>query len=188
MKKYKAIVIGVSAGGMAALTKLLPMLPETFSLPVIIVQHLHPNQGEFYIQYFNERTFLTVKEADEKENVRPGYIYFAPPNYHLLIEEDRTFSLSLDERVNYSRPSIDVLFESAADTYCPELIGIILTGANNDGADGLRLIKERKGMTIVQSPSDASSPFMPRAAINATKPHYILPLEDMGALLLTTSD
>jgi len=184
MKKYKAIVIGVSAGGMAALTKLLPMLPEKFSLPVIIVQHLHPSQGEFYTHYFNERSSLTVKEADEKENIRSGHIYFAPPNYHLLVEEDRTFSLSSDERVNYSRPSIDVLFESAVDAYCSGLIGIILTGANNDGAHGLRLIKKRKGLAIVQSPSDAASPFMPRAAIDAAKPDYILPLEDIGKLLL----
>lgn len=145
--KYKAVVIGVSAGGMAALIKLLSMLPSDFSLPLVIVQHLHPEQGHFYVEYLNQKIELTAKEADEKEIVRPGYIYFAPPDYHLLIEEDGTFSLSADEKVNYSRPSIDVLFESAVDTYGSHLIGIVLTGANNDGAYGLSLIRENRGLT-----------------------------------------
>jgi len=181
--KYKAVVIGVSAGGMAALIKLLSMLPSDFSLPLVIVQHLHPEQGHFYVEYLNQKIELTAKEADEKEIVRPGYIYFAPPDYHLLIEEDGTFSLSADEKVNYSRPSIDVLFESAVDTYGSHLIGIVLTGANNDGAYGLSLIRENRGLTIVQDPAEAESPFMPLAAISLTKPDHILSLEEIGKLL-----
>lgn len=188
MKQYKAIVIGVSAGGMKALMKLLPALPENFPLPVIIVQHLHPSQGEFYVKYFNGLSPITVKEADEKEPIRPGHVYFAPPNYHLMIEEDRTFSLSSDEKVNYSRPSVDVLFESAVDVYSANLVGIILTGANHDGAHGLRLIRDNGGMTIVQAPDTAESPLMPQAAIDAATPDHILSLEEIGTLLVSLGD
>ncbi|MBN1876767.1 MAG: chemotaxis protein CheB, partial [Anaerolineae bacterium] len=140
MSEYQAIVIGVSAGGTTALKQLLPVFPRTYPLPLIIVQHLHPQQDKTLIELYNNLSALTVKEADEKEPIRPGYAYFAPPNYHLLIEDDKTFSLSIDEKVNYARPAIDVLFESAVDVYGPHLIGVILTGANNDGAAGLRRI------------------------------------------------
>jgi len=184
MKKYKAVVIGVSAGGMKVLTKLLSMLPENFSMPLIIVQHLHPTQGEFYIRYFNEKCALPVKEADEKESIQAGYIYFAPPNYHLLIEEDHSFSLSSDEKVNFSRPAIDVMFESAVDAYHSDLIGVVLTGANNDGASGLQLIKNNGGLTVVQNPDDAESPTMPQAAIDAGGADFILSLEEIGNLLI----
>ena len=184
MKKYKAVVIGVSAGGMKVLTKLLSMLPENFSLPVMIVQHLHPSQSDFYIRHFNEKCALTVKEADEKEKIQSGYVYFAPPNYHLLIEEDRSFSLSCDEKVNFSRPSVDVLFESAVDVYHSDLIGIILTGANNDGAYGLQLIKNNGGLTLVQNPSEAESAVMPQAAIAAGGADDILSAEEIGNLLI----
>jgi two-component system chemotaxis response regulator CheB len=184
MKKYKAVVVGVSAGGMAALTKLLSALAGDFPLPVIIVQHLHPHQGDFHLHYFNEKSAVIVKEADEKEKILPGYVYFAPPNYHLLIEEDESFSLSSDAKVNFSRPSVDVLFESAADVYSSGLIGIILTGANNDGAHGLSLIKKNGGLTIVQDPLTAESPFMPQAAIETADADYILSLEEIGDLLI----
>jgi two-component system chemotaxis response regulator CheB len=184
MKKYKAVVIGVSAGGMKVLTRLLSMLPENFSLPLMIVQHLHPSQSGFYIRYFNEKCALTVKEADEKERIQAGYVYFAPPNYHLLIEEDHSFSLSSDEKVNFSRPSIDVLFESAVDAYHSDLIGIILTGANNDGASGLQLIKHNGGLTLVQNPSEAESPTMPRSAIAAGGADAVLSVEEIGNLLI----
>lgn len=188
MRQYKAIVIGVSAGGMKALMELLPALPENFPLPVIIVQHLHPSQGVFYVKYFNGISAIRVKEADEKEAIRPGHAYFAPPNYHLLVEEDQTFSLSSDEKVNYSRPSIDVLFESAVDVYSADLVGIILTGANHDGAKGLRRIGRNGGLTIVQDPAAAESSLMPLSAIDAAKPDHILSLEDIGTLLVTLGD
>lgn len=185
--QYKIIVIGASAGGLTALTRLLSPLPGDFPFSIIIVQHLHPLQGDYLNEYFNDKCYLTVKEANEKETIEPKNIYFAPPNYHLLIEEDKTFSLSIDEKVNFSRPSIDVLFESAADVYAPDLIGIVLTGANNDGARGLKKIKENGGLAIAQDPSTAEQPEMPRAAIDMVETDYILPLEGITDLLIKMS-
>lgn len=185
--RYRLIVIGGSAGATTALTNLLPVFPLTYPLPLVVVQHLHPAQDGSFIERFTSRCALRVKEADDKEVIKAGHIYFAPPNYHLLVEEDQTFSLSIDEKVNYTRPSIDVLFASAADAYGSGLIGIILTGANHDGAQGLRLIKERGGLTIVQDPNTAESPYMPRSALEATPADYVLSLPDIGQLLLEIS-
>jgi two-component system chemotaxis response regulator CheB len=138
MNIYQAVVIGGSAGSTTVLTHLLPLFPADYSLPIVIAQHLHPWQDDSFAERFVGRCALKVKVANEKEPVKAGSIYFAPANYHLLIEDDRTFALSIDAKVNYSRPSIDVLFESAVDVYAPGLVGVILTGANNDGARGLR--------------------------------------------------
>ena len=181
---YQTIVIGGSAGATAALTELLPIFPAEYPLPIIVAQHLHPWQNDYFIEHFSAKCALTVKEADEKEPIRPGYAYFAPPNYHLLIEDDKTFSLSIDAKVNYARPSIDVMFESAADVYAPWIVGVILTGANNDGAFGLRRIKEKGGLAIVQDPQTAESSYMPKAALEATRVDYVLPLKEIGKLLL----
>ncbi|MCB2180605.1 MAG: chemotaxis protein CheB [Desulfobulbaceae bacterium] len=182
-EKYEMIVIGVSAGGTEALGKILPELPENFPLPVTVVQHMHPSQDAFLSRYLNERCAVTVKEASDKEPVQPAHVYFAPANYHLLIEENRTFSLSVDEKVHFSRPSIDVLFESAVDAYGSCLVGIILTGANRDGASGLKLIKQSGGMAIIQDPATASSCYMPKSAVDAVDADYILPLDDIGPFL-----
>lgn len=182
--KYSAVVIGVSAGGMNALGQILPLLPKDFPLPVIVVQHVSPQSDNYMIRHFNKLSKIEVKEADEKEEIKPGVAYFAPPNYHLLIEEDFTFSLSTEDRVNFSRPSIDVLFESALDAYCSNLIGIILTGANNDGSKGLKKIKDCGGLTIVQSPGDAEVSAMPEAALRLTKVDHILKVEEMAAFLI----
>lgn len=182
--RYKAVVIGVSAGGMNALGEIIPRLPESFPVPMIIVQHISPQSDNYMIKHFNSLSEITVKEADEKEAIRPGHAYFAPPNYHLLIEEDFTFSLSVENRVNYSRPSIDVLFESALDAYCSSLIGIILTGANNDGSKGLKKIKDCGGLTIVQDPKTAEVPAMPEAAIKLFKPDHILKLKEIAPFLV----
>ena len=184
LTRYQVIVIGGSAGSTAVLTQLLPLFPADYPLPIVVAQHLHPWQDDSFVEHFASRCVLNVKEADDKETIQAGHIYFAPPNYHLLIEDDKTFSLSIDEKVNYTRPSIDVLFESAVDAYAPGLIGVILTGANNDGARGLRLIKERGGLTIVQDPQTAESAYMPRAALEATAVDYVLSLQDIGQLLL----
>jgi len=181
---HQVIVMGGSAGSSTALTELLPVFPVDYPLPIVVVQHLHPLQGGYFTERFSHRCALKIKEADEKEPIKAGHIYFAPPNYHLLIEDDHTFSLSVDERINYARPAIDVLFESAADAYAPWLIGVILTGANNDGARGLRLIKQKGGLTIVQDPKTAESAYMPRAALEATIVDYVLPLHEIGRLLL----
>ncbi|HNT74306.1 MAG TPA: chemotaxis protein CheB [Anaerolineae bacterium] len=183
MRRYQLVVMGVSAGGTTALKILLPSFPADYPLPIIVVQHLHPTQTNFLVTHFNAQCALTVKEADEKEPLLPGILYFAPPNYHLLIEPDRTLSLSIDEKVNYSRPSIDVLFESAAIVYKTGVIGVVMTGANNDGAAGLRAIKEYGGLAVVQDPATAEVPYMPQAAMAATSVDHVLPLADIGALL-----
>jgi len=183
--RYEAVVVGASSGGNAALTEILSALPKDFPLPVVIAQHLHHLQDQDFFSYYNKICLLPVSIADEKETIKPGHIYFAPPNYHLLIEKDKTFSLSIDERVNFSRPSIDVMFESAVDAYCPGLVGVILTGANTDGAQGLKLIKENNGLTIVQDPSTATSDYMPRAAIAAVNVDHVLPLKKIGPFLVS---
>jgi two-component system chemotaxis response regulator CheB len=185
IRDYSAVVIGVSAGGMKALDRILPLLPADFNLPVIIVSHRHPDSDDYLEQHMNEHCSLPVKQADEKEKVIPGVIYFAPPNYHLLIEDNRTFSLSVEAPVNYARPSIDVLFESALGVFGSGLVGIVLTGANNDGSRGLKKIKQAGGLTIAQDPADAEVPHMPKAAIAAADPDLILPLEKIGEFLGT---
>lgn len=180
---YKAIVIGVSAGGLAALSKLFSFLSDRFPLPIAVVQHVASGAHGNRFTHFNNNCGLTIKEADEKEAIRPGFIYFAPPDYHLLIERDGTFSLSIDARVNFSRPAIDVLFESAAYAWSSSLIGILLTGASSDGAHGMRQIKQYGGMTISQDPATAEYPVMPKAAIDAGVVDKILPIAGIGEFL-----
>jgi two-component system chemotaxis response regulator CheB len=182
--KYEAIVIGVSAGGLEALQTVLTPLPANFGLPLIIIQHMHPYSDNYLVHFLNEHCQLGVKEAEEKERIAPGTIYIAPPNYHLLLELDRSFSLSVSEKVNHARPSIDVTFETAADIYGSRLIGIILTGANNDGSLGLKQIKQHGGLTIVQDPKTAEVDSMPRAAIAATVVDHLLPLPKIGTFLI----
>ncbi len=183
--KYKAVVIGTSAGGMDALQVLLPPLPQDFPMPVIVVHHISPESRDNYlIEFFDRLCRLNVKEAAEKETVEAGNVYFAPAGYHLLVERDRTFSLSVDKKIQYSRPSVDVLFESAAEAYSSALIGIILTGANSDGAEGLKAIKDNSGLTVVQDPETAESNFMPLAALSACETDHILPLDKIAELLI----
>ncbi|HEY8688551.1 MAG TPA: chemotaxis protein CheB [Chitinophagaceae bacterium] len=181
---YEAIVIGVSSGGMNAMKILFSLLPAGFSLPIVIVQHISPRSDNQWIKLLNDKSKLHIKEADEKEKIEPGNIYIAPPNYHLMIERDKTFSLTIDERVNFARPSIDVLFESAAEAYNNKLIGVVLTGSNNDGTKGIKRIKECGGLAIIQNPETAESSYMPASAIAAIKPDYILSLEDITELLI----
>jgi len=181
---YEAIVIGVSSGGMNVMKVIFPLLPKDFSIPIIIVQHISPRSEGHWITLLNDKCKLEIKEADEKERVEGGKIYIAPPNYHLLIEKNKTFSLTVDERVNFARPSIDVMFESAAEAYKDKLIGVVLTGSNSDGSMGLKRIKECGGLTIVQHPETAESPFMPASAITMTGPDYIIDLEHIIELLI----
>jgi len=182
--KYEAIVIGVSSGGMNALKFLFTALPVDFGIPIIIVQHISPRSDNQWIKLLNNNSNLSIKEADEKEEIEHGKVYIAPPNYHLMIERNKTFSLTIDERVNYSRPSIDVLFESAAEVYKNKLIGVILTGSNNDGTNGLKRIKDYGGLTIVQDPATAESAYMPASAIAVVQMDYILTLENIIKLLI----
>ena len=179
----RALVIGCSAGGMTALERLLSQLPAGLRLPVMVVQHLHPQEDGFLVQYLAARCALAVREAQDKEPVRPATIYLAPPGYHLLVERDRTLALSVDDKVNFSRPSIDVLFESAARAWGAGLVGVLLTGANQDGTQGQRIIHALGGLTIAQDPGEAEFPAMPRAAIDAGAVEQVLTLDGIASLL-----
>lgn len=181
---YEAIVIGVSSGGMSALRLIFSALPANFSIPIIVIQHIGPRSDNQWIKFLNEDSQLHIKEADEKEEIKIGNIYIAPPNYHLLIEKNKTFSLTIDERVNFARPAIDVLFESAAEAYENKLIGIILTGSSSDGTKGLKKIKQFGGLTIAQDPKTAESYFMPASAVAAVQMDYVLTLEGIVELLI----
>ena len=181
---YEAIVIGVSAGGLNALHTIIPELPKEYPLPVIVVQHRLPEADDFLTTYLDQESKIHVKQAEPRERIQQG-VYIAPAGYHLLVERDRTFGFSVDPKVNNAIPSIDVLFETAADAYQNKLVGIVLTGANSDGSQGLKFIKKNGGLTIVQAPNTAESPFMPKAAIEAVEVDHIMPLVDIGAFLKT---
>ncbi len=187
IKAMHGVVIGSSTGGFYALKKIITSLPKDFSMPILIAQHISPNSDSFMAKYFDSLSLLQVKEADEKEAIVPGVVYIAPPNYHLLVEENFTLTLSTEEKRNYARPSVDVLFESAAFAFGTKLIGVVLTGANNDGAKGLLAIKNLGGITIVQNPKEAEAYVMPQAAIQTTNPDFVLSLEEI-TLKLTELD
>ncbi|MBD7940506.1 chemotaxis protein CheB [Brevundimonas guildfordensis] len=179
----RAVVIGASAGGVQALLALLPSLPADFPWPVLVVLHVPADRSNVLAGLFEAKCSLEVKEAEDKETVRPGVVYFAPSDYHLLIEENGDLALSSDEAINYSRPSIDVLFESAADAYGERLVGIILTGANNDGAAGLAAVAAAGGVALVQDPAAAYARTMPQAARQACNAALVLSLERIADYL-----
>lgn len=179
----RAVVIGASAGAIQALSLILPELPADFPLPVLIVVHVPADRNNILAPLFAPRCRLAVREAEDKEPALPGTIYFAPPDYHLLVETDGDLSLSADEPVLYSRPSIDVLFESAADAFGEALVGIILTGASMDGAAGLRTICEAGGVALVEEPETAYADTMPRAAIAACPTARVLTLDAIADYL-----
>ncbi len=185
--KYSAVVIGVSAGGLIALTKILEKLPRDFALPVVVVQHRSKSDKELLEELLQAKCKIEIKQADEKERIKSGVVYVAPPDYHLLVERDHSFSLSSEPPVNFSRPSIDVLFEMAAEVYGSGLIGIILTGANHDGAAGIAHIHRRGGITIAQDPRSAQFPVMPQAAINTRFVKHIFDLDEIADFLLRVS-
>ena len=163
----QAIVIGASAGGVEALSNILPHLPADYPLPIMVVIHVPADRRSLMADLFAAKCAMTVREAEDKEPIAAGTIYFAPADYHLLVESDRRLSLSSEEPVLFSRPSIDVLFETAADAYGPAVLGIVLSGANEDGAHGLKTIVEGGGQAVVQAPEQARSAEMPRAARTA---------------------
>lgn len=181
----EAIAIGASAGAVQALLRILPALPADFPIPLLIVVHVPPDRGNALVALFAAKCRVAVREAEDKEPILPGTIYFAPSDYHLLVEADRSLSLSMDEPVNHSRPAIDVLLESAADAYGPALTAIILTGANHDGAAGLRAVCDAGGTAIVQHPDDAQVATMPEAAHAACPSARIMTLDDLIPHLLT---
>ncbi|MHC8286593.1 chemotaxis protein CheB [Pseudomonas sp. XS1P51] len=180
----EAIVIGASAGGVEALLNILGPLREGFVLPIIVVLHLPDAHRSQLAEVFARRVSLPVLEAHDKTLIEAGTLYFAGPGYHLSVERDRTFSLSLEDRVHYSRPAIDYLFESAADAYGPTLAAVLLTGANRDGASGRAHVKQRGGLTIVQDPGEAQVATMPLAALDEHQPDHILPIRGIGRLLV----
>lgn len=178
----KAIVIGTSAGGVEALKIVLKDLEPTIKLPIIIVIHIRERTDGFSNIYQNLNK-LTIKEAEDKEKIKDGVIYFAPSNYHLSIEEDYTFSLSLEEKVNYSRPSIDILFETAAEVYTNSLLGIILTGANSDGALGMERIEKLGGRCIVQDPKEAYFDTMPLSTFKYISKYKVMNLNSINGYI-----
>jgi two-component system, chemotaxis family, protein-glutamate methylesterase/glutaminase len=183
-QKYEAVVIGTSAGGLGVLSYLFERLPVNYFLPVIVVQHRCRDQKDLLEDVLQHKCPIKIKQADEKEKIKNGVVYIAPPNYHLLIEDDHTFSLSADKHIKFSRPSIDVLFESASLVYQKTLVGIILTGANSDGAEGLLTIKKNGGLTIAQDPSEAQYAYMPLAAINVGSVEKVWNLKQISSFLL----
>jgi two-component system chemotaxis response regulator CheB len=181
-KTFDLAVIGSSAGGIDALTDILSNLNKDFSLPLVIVQH----RAELSVglaEVLQSSCAIPVIEPEDKSPIEPGYVYVAPSGYHLLIEMG-SFALSVDGHVNWSRPSIDVLFESAAEYFGPRVIGIVLTGRNNDGAHGLARLKEFGALTVVQEPSTAPNPDMPESAIARSLVDHILNLKEIANLLV----
>jgi two-component system, chemotaxis family, protein-glutamate methylesterase/glutaminase len=177
---YELICVGASWGGFDAFRQLLSDLPEEIDVPIVLTQHRHPDSpGGVLAELLGLRLRRRVVDVEDKMPIEPNMVYVAPSDYHLLVQRG-SFALSLDERVQYARPSIDVVFESAAYAYGPAVIGIILTGANEDGAAGLALIKHRGGVAVIQDPKDAVRRAMPDAAIAATAADAVLPLDEIG--------
>ena len=183
---YSVVGIGTSWGGLAAMTRLLGGLPGDFSLPVVVVQHRGKDSDRLLTELLQDATELRVCEAEDKEPLVPGTVHIAPANYHVLID-DGYLSLTVEEPVRFSRPSIDVMFSSAADTYGPGAIGVVLTGANEDGARGLSHIVRRGGRALVQDPKTAEIPIMPVAAIKAVPSAEVLPLDALAPRLIALS-
>jgi two-component system chemotaxis response regulator CheB len=182
--QYKMIVIGASAGGLTALESILARLPEKFPVSIVIVQHLLPTNDSILNDLLNRHCALSVKEAEDKEPIKSGVVYTAPANYHLLIEPDFSFALNVDLKVNFSRPSIDALFDSASECYQSQLIGVLLTGANEDGAQGLSKIQNNGGLVIVQDPATAEVATMPAAGLELTQTPHVLALEGISDLIM----
>ena len=166
-QQYDAVTVGCSSGGLNALGDFLPRFPGDFPVPIVVVQHRTKDADGFMVEFLNDLCQLLVKEAEDKEFLSAGTVYVAPANYHLLLESDGSFSLDCDAEVRYSRPSIDVFFQSAADAFSKRLIAIILTGGNEDGRDGIRYIKSCGGITMAQDPALSEVDIMPRAAVES---------------------
>ncbi len=178
-----AIVMGGSMGSFKALEIILAALPTNLSVPILIAQHLYSNDEGLFAHHLSNMTLLPVTEAYDKTPIEAGHVYVAPANYHLLVEDEATLSLSIDEAVNYSRPAIDVLFESAARIWGRALAAILLSGASRDGTDGMGMVKALGGLTIAQDPASVETPFMPQSAIDAGVVDEVLTPPQIAALL-----
>ena len=184
MTSFLAVVIGCSAGGVSALCQILQDIPRDFPLPIIIVSHQFPHSGSLLSSVLDHNSPLTVLDAEEKILPKKHHAYTAPPNYHLLIDDDGTFALNIDPKVCFSRPSLDVTFETAAEYYRDNLVSVILTGANSDGTQGAKKVKQAGGLVIVQSPETAEARSMPESVIAEGCADYVVPLQDISAKLL----
>ena len=182
-RRLEAVVVGASAGGVEALITVLPAIPLAAQVPVIVVLHLPGHHRSLLVEIFSPLCALPVHEVVDKEMIMPGNIYFAAPNYHVLIERERSFALSLDEPVQFSRPSIDVLFESAAAVYGEHLAAVLLTGAGMDGAAGMAAVQAAGGLTVVQDPAGAHAVSMPQSALQRIVPDYCLSLPNIALFL-----
>jgi two-component system chemotaxis response regulator CheB len=186
--RYRYVVIGGSAGGIEALRVILMALPVDFALPILVAQHLHASDEGALAVHVARLTRLPVVEACDKDPIERVHLYTAPANYHMLMERDGTIGLSIDEQVNCSRPSIDVLFESAALAFGDAVVAVILSGASADGAEGISAVKKAGGLTIAQDPASAESPVMPQAAIDTGAVDEVLSTEQIGRLLATLGE
>ncbi|HSI45523.1 MAG TPA: chemotaxis protein CheB [Methylophilus sp.] len=184
LQAIQAIVVGASAGGIEAMMQIFCPLPPNYPLPIISVIHMPDHHDSHLAEVFQQWTRIKVEDAEDKASIQKGRLYFAPAGYHLLVEQDATFSLSCELPVNYSRPSIDLMMQTAAQAYTSGLLGILLTGANLDGALGMKTIKQLGGVTIVQAPLEAKSGTMPKEAIKLQTPDLILGLSDIKNMLL----
>lgn len=182
-RPYKVIVIGGSAGSFTVLANILSKIPKDFNLPIIICCHRLKHVRSGFIEALEIKSVKKVTEPDDKEGIKKGKVYVAPANYHLGIELGNTFALSTEEMVNNSRPAIDITFETAAYVYKEKMIGILLTGANKDGAMGMKYVKEYGGLTIVQEPSECTIDTMPKAAMAITSIDYVMKAEEMVKFL-----
>jgi len=182
-KRFRLIVLGVSTGGVQALKLVLGALPAEFPLPILVVQHISPESGDGLARLLDELCAVRVKEADEEERMTAGCVYLAPPNYHLLVEKDGLLSLSNEPPVNFARPSVDMLFESAAAAFGDGVIGVVLTGAGFDGGRGIQRIKQEGGLVIIQNPVEAEASSMPQHALGLVQADHVINLAQLPVLL-----
>ncbi|MGL1891077.1 MAG: chemotaxis protein CheB [Spirochaetaceae bacterium] len=183
MDDFDIVVIGASAGGLSALESILMNINRYIKVPIVIVQHLSANSGDSLVTLLKKYSVIELSEPIDKEFIMDNHVYLAPADYHVMIEKDRSISLSLDPKVNYCRPAIDVLFETAAEVYYEKTLGILLTGANCDGTNGFKVIKKFKGTTIAQNPEEAQIATMPESAINAGYVDFVLNLKEISIML-----
>jgi len=183
-ERYEIVALASSAGGLAALTRLLSALPADFSAAIVVVQHLDPRHNSLMSEILSRRTPLLVQQAAEGDHLTPGHVYIAPPDHHLLVNADRTLSLSRTELVHFVRPSADLLFESVAASFGPRAIAVVLTGTGVDGAMGVKAIKARDGTVIVQDEPSSEFFGMPGAAIGTGDVDFVLPLDEIAPALV----
>lgn len=179
----KTIVIGGSAGSLAVVMRIVPLLREDMDVSVLIVMHRMASTEEVLLDVLAAKTSFEVKEVDDKDELRRGVVYIAPADYHVLVEKDGSMTLDDSEKVNFSRPSIDVTFESAAEACGSSLVCVLLSGANADGVAGLKKVKEKGGLVIIQDPATADFPFMPRKATEQVQADLLLKEDDVAKIV-----